>query len=73
MLLGYDRPLSICVLSLAALVWLYVLFWLLGLPFVEEGHPLLLWFPSPLWAIVPAAGVVVTLLAVVTWTVVTAR
>ena len=72
MLLGHDRALSLCLLGLTAAISGYLLFWLLGLPFVEEDHALRLWFPSPLWAVVPAAGLVVLLVTVVMWTVVTA-
>ena len=48
---GHDRVIGQCVLVVSAVLVLYYLVWVVGLPFVEEDSSLRAVFPRPILAI----------------------
>lgn len=61
---GHDRVIGQCVLVVSAVVVLYYLVWVVGLPFVDEDSSLRALFPHPILAIATPTLILVFLLAI---------
>lgn len=61
---GHDRVIGQCVLVVSAVLVLYYLVWVVGLPFVDEDSSLRAVFPHPMLAVITPTLILVFLLAV---------
>lgn len=61
---GHDRAFGQCVLVVSAVVVLYYLVWVVGLPFMDEDSSLRSFFPRPILAIIVPTLILVFLLTI---------
>lgn len=61
---GHDRSIGQCMLVVSAVVVLYYLVWVVGLPFMDEDSSLRSLFPRPILAIIVPTLILVFLLTV---------
>lgn len=61
---GHDRAIGQCVLVVSAVVVLYYLVWVVGLPFMDEDSSLRSLFPRPILAIIVPTVILVFLLTI---------
>lgn len=59
---GHDKLLCKCMFSAAAVLMVYYLVWVVGLPFMDEDSFLRPYFPDPVFAVIAPTVILVCLL-----------